>query len=62
MDHTARIAEIEAILRNGASQVSTDGTSVSYDFDALRKELRLLRAEDDRQKHRRPVAASINLG
>ena len=60
MGHTVRIAGIEAILRNGASQAATDGTRVSYDFDALLKELRQLRAEDDLPKHRRPVAASID--
>ena len=61
-DHTKRIAEIREILRAGATTVSTDGTSVTFDFNQLRKELRELMATDDLQKGRRPVAASIHLG
>lgn len=61
-DHSERIAEIQEILRAGASSVTTDGTTVSYDFDELRRELRQLMAEDDAHKKRRPVAASIYLG
>jgi hypothetical protein len=62
VNNTARINEIREILRAGASQVSTDGTSVTFDFEALRKELRELEATDDRRKGRRPVASSIYLG
>lgn len=61
-DHSERIAEIQEILRTGASSVSTDGTSVHYDFDQLRQELRELMAEDLVHKGRRPAAASIYLG
>jgi len=61
-DHSERIAEIREALRTGVSQVSTDGTTTSFDLDALRQELRQLMAEDDAQKARRPVAASIYLG
>jgi hypothetical protein len=62
VDNTARIKEIREILRAGASSVTTDGTSVSFDFDQLRKELRELEAADDAQKGKRPVASSIYLG
>lgn len=61
-DHTERIAEIRETLRTGATTVVTDGTTVTYDFGALRKELRELMAEDDAHQGRRPVAASIYLG
>lgn len=61
-NHRERIAEIREILRTGASSVSSDGTSVSYDFESLRKELRDLMAEDDTQRGKRPVASSIYLG
>jgi len=61
-DHSARIAEIQAILRAGAVSVATDGVSVTYDFAALRTELRQLMAEDDAQRGKRPIASSINLG
>lgn len=60
MDNTARINEIRDILRAGAAAVTTDGTSVTFDFDALRRELRELEAQDDRQKGKRPVASSIS--
>lgn len=61
-NHRERIAEIREILRTGASSVTSDGTSVSYDFESLRKELRDLMAEDDNQRGKRPVASSIYLG
>jgi hypothetical protein len=62
VDNAARIAEIREILRAGASSVTTDSTTVTFDFDQLRKELRLLEAEDDSRRGRRPVASSIKLG
>lgn len=61
-DHSARIAEIQEALRSGVSSVATDGTSTTFDLDALRRELRELMADDDLHKARRPVAASIYLG
>lgn len=61
-DHTKRIREIREILRAGASSVSSDGTSVSFDFAQLRQELRQLEADDDSHAGRRPVASSIYLG
>lgn len=61
-DHSARIAEIQAILRAGASSVSVDGTTVQYDLAGLRKELRQLMTEDATQRGRRPVVSSIYLG
>ena len=61
-DNRARIAEIKEILRSGAQSVVTDGTSVAFNLDSLRKELRELLAEDDRFQDRRPVASSIYLG
>jgi hypothetical protein len=62
MDNSERIAEIREILRTGASSVNTDGTAVTFDFDALRRELRELEGTDDILKGHRPVATSINLG
>ena len=61
-DHSTRIAEIQEILRAGARTVSIDGTTVTYDFDALRRELRLLMADDTNQQGRRPVFGTIYLG
>lgn len=60
-DNTARIAEIQEILRTGASRVVKDGVTVEYDLGALRNELRKLQATDNTQKGRRPVISRINL-
>lgn len=60
-DHSTRIAEIQNILRAGASSITTDGVSVSYDFDSLRRELRQLMAEDDTHAGRRPTIATVDL-
>lgn len=62
MDNRARIADIQSILREGARQVVVDGTTVIYDFDSLRRELRELMREDELQRRRRPTASTINLG
>lgn len=61
-NNTDRIAEIREILRTGASTVVVDGTTTTYDFPALRQELRELIAEDDTQRHIKPRVSSINLG
>lgn len=61
-DHSVRIAQIETILRNGVRSVTNDGTTIHYDFNALRKELRELRAADDANKGRRPQFVDIKLG
>lgn len=61
-DHSTRIAEIQTILRAGATSVTVDGVSVQYDFASLRKELRELMADDPNFASLRPRAASIDLG
>lgn len=60
-DHSERIAEIQDLLRTGATSVETDGTTVQLDPESLRRELRQLMAEDDTNRGRRPVVSSINL-
>ena len=60
-DNSARIAEIQEILRTGASRVSKDGVTVDYQLDVLRAELRKLQGTDDSQKGRRPIVSRINL-
>lgn len=62
VDNSLRIAEIREILRTGATSVTNDGHSVTFDHDALRRELRELMAEDDVMRHRKPRVSSINLG
>lgn len=60
-DHSARIAQIEQILRSGVTSSSVDGTQITIDHESLRKELRKLRAEDDVQRLRRPRISSVDL-
>ncbi len=61
-DNSTRIAQIQEILAEGVSTVVRDGTTVTWNLDQLRRELRQLEAADDTNRGRRPVAASINLG
>ena len=60
-DHSARIEEIQEILRTGVKSVTTDGTKTDYDLAALRRELRHLMAQDDVHRARRPIVSSIKL-
>jgi hypothetical protein len=60
-DNSAEIAALEAILNAGAANVSTDGTSVAYDLNAIRKRLAELRGNDETDVHRRPRVARILL-
>jgi hypothetical protein len=61
-DNSERIAEIEAILRSGVKSYMNDGTQITHDFDALRKELNRLRQSDDALKGSRPKAVQFDLG
>lgn len=56
---TTRRAEIKAKLAEGASRVTTDGVTVVWELDELRKEL----AEIDRLLYptKRPRVASFDL-
>lgn len=46
-DYSVEIAALEAILNSGAQSVSTDGLSMSYDLEQVRKRLAELQAQDD---------------
>lgn len=61
-DNTERIAELREILRTGAEQVTTDGTTVRFDLETVRLELRQLIATDDTLAGQRPVVSTIRLG
>lgn len=61
-NNAAKIAQLKAILEAGASTVVTDGVTVTYDLEQVRRQLRELEAADDNQRGKRPVAARINLG
>jgi hypothetical protein len=58
-DNSAAIAKIEAILNTGATSVTTDGTTVNYDFDELRRRLKELRNTDP--AYRRSRIGQIDL-
>lgn len=60
-DNSTEIAQIEAILRSGVAEVIVDGQKTRYDFEALRAELRRLRAEDDTLKGTRPTVLRMKL-
>jgi len=60
-NNTAEIERIEELLRSGVKSVTVDGVTTTIDRVALEKQLRRLRAEDDTQRGRRPVAASVDL-
>lgn len=57
-----KIAELEAVLESGATQISVDGTSTSFDHDSIRKQIQALRSQHSTMKKRRPRASRINLG
>jgi hypothetical protein len=58
-DNSAAIAQIEAILNNGATSVTTDGTTINYDFAELRRRLKELRNTDP--AYRRSRIGQIDL-
>jgi len=60
-DHSAEIAEIEAILNSGVTETSEDGQTIKFDHDQLRRRLAELKRQDRKTK-RRPRWGSINLG
>lgn len=61
-DNTAKIAELEEILRQGVTQTTIDGVTIVRDLDSVRAELRQLKAEDDTIGNRRPQSFTVDLG
>lgn len=61
-DNSARIAEIQDILRNGVVEDEVDGQRTKIDSGQLRRELRKLILDDDTLGGIRPVSARIDLG
>lgn len=60
MAYETEIANLEAILNAGASQVSVDGRNVAYDFDAIRRRLAELRRKQDATKRPRVAQADLS--
>lgn len=59
MDHSVRIAEINAILVSGVTTMTVDGVTTVYDHDSLRKERTQLMAEDPNYASRKPRIATV---
>ena len=60
-DKSSEIEKLERIQDSGLDQVTVDGVSTKWNQDAVSKRLRNLRAIDDTEASRRPVAARIKL-
>lgn len=60
-DNSARIAELEAILRSGVTTRTINGTTTTVDLTVIRQQLTSLRQQDDTQAIRKPRIASMNL-
>jgi hypothetical protein len=58
----ARIAEIDATLATGATSSTLDGTTITYDFDALRREREELRRLLPSDRPRKQTAFNVKLG
>jgi hypothetical protein len=61
-NNAVAIAQIQALLNTGATQVIVDGQTVTISPASLRKRLRLLMASDDTNAGRRPLVSTVNLG
>jgi len=53
------IAELEGILNAGANRLTTDGLTVSYDLEKIRR--RLAELKERQEAGTRPRAAAIDL-
>ena len=60
-DHSIQIAQIQDLLRSGATSVTVDGVATTFDPASLRRELRQLMSEDDVHMDRRPTLSSFDL-
>ena len=61
-DHAATIANLEAILNAGATTVTVDGQTVTYDFDEIKSRIAKLKREDTANSYTtRPRSLRIDL-
>jgi hypothetical protein len=59
MSYATKIANLEAILNSGATDVTVDGTRTVLNLDSVRKRIAELRRLDNAA--RRPVISQIDL-
>lgn len=60
IDNSDAIEDLDEILNTGASSVTVDGVTTSFDHDSIRKRKNELLAEQT--PSRRPRVSTINLG
>ncbi len=60
-DNTTRIAELRAILEEGVTSSTIDGTSISVDLKQARLELNRLVRADNTQRLVRPRLSTVNI-
>lgn len=62
-DNSKEITALEAILNSGTTSVTVDGTTTSFDLDAVRLRLEELKRTDTSTTHAtRKRVSSINVG
>ena len=61
-DHSTEIARLEAILRDGVTSVTVDGTTTVIDLDVIERQLNQLRQANTATADRRPRLSSIQMG
>jgi len=61
-DHSTEIARLEAILRDGVTSVTVDGTTTVIDLDVIERQLNQLRQANTDTADRRPRLSSIQMG
>lgn len=57
----AEIDQINSVLASGTKSASSDGETVSFDFDELRRRRAELQASQYRQRHRNRRVRTIGL-
>ena len=56
-----KLARLEALVAAGATSTRAGDMSATFDLNAIRAQIRALRATDETLRKRRPVCAAIKL-
>jgi chromosome segregation and condensation protein ScpB len=59
--NSEKLARLEALLAAGTTSTRAGDLSATFDLDAIRKQIRDLRAQDPVARRRRPVCSQIKL-
>ena len=60
-DNSQKIAQLQEILDSGASSVTVDGITTSFDHDSIRQRISDLIAEDEALASKKPIVSTILL-